>query len=213
MFFVPTFDFNSTSREFFKAPEIESVVNQRLVQSFSDNKVVRHVEAEGVTEVYYLNVRYLPIEGDSLVLPLKGKVQLDIDHVSGFTTVRHWGITVPTIDTWDLPRIMARKFLHYYSRASQRTLQEADQMVYMRILDQVDWQKFSLDRALPHYSEGVLIKKAPLRIKWSDDVVEVLPQKLARAFMLINEGERFSAYAKFGQDNAVVSIEHIEMLT
>jgi len=154
----------------------------------------------------------IPLDGGKTLLRLRAPLRLAVDRITLEFDVENWGIRMRCDDVHELPRQIARRFLHLFSRADARVLSNQEQADWLKILDQVDYTQFSVERAAPHYVEGTLLKKRPLTVEWHDGVVEHLPASHSPVFFPLDEGDRFSAFAKLGKDNEVYSIERLALI-
>jgi len=104
--------------------------------------------------VYTYHKRIIPIEGGSLLLRLNEKPKIALDQSKMECEVLGWDIFLPVDKVELFPREMARQFLKLFSLADADQLNNEQREQWLRLLDQVDFQTFSVDRAAPHYMEG-----------------------------------------------------------
>ncbi|HTB62598.1 MAG TPA: hypothetical protein VK737_03330 [Opitutales bacterium] len=213
MFISPTSDQAREQPSYSDVPGIEAVAIQRMEQSFTNEGIHNLANGAGsIEEINYLDTTNLPMDGSGLVLALKHKLELDINFISGNTTVKRWNVTTRTIDAWDLPRLLARKFLQLQSKAANSSLSAEEMSQYNTILEEVDWNQYAIDCARPHYVEGTVVQKSPLRIRWADDTSQDLPWTMAKEFFLLESGDKFSAHVKLGRDNTVLAVRHVNLI-
>lgn len=159
-------------------------------------------------------IRFLSIERGNLLLRLYEPASLRLNYALKECRVEGWDICVSIYEAHTLPRQMARKFLDLFSKAEDGDLSEAEDRVWMRIVDQVDYQSFSIDRAAPQYMEGTLHRRTPVcRVEWHDGKIENLSAKAASALALLDPGEDFGAFVKLGHGNEIREIERVSKLS
>jgi hypothetical protein len=163
--------------------------------------------------VYAFSRSVLPVEGGRLLLRLTQTPRVALDPVTGNCEVLNWGVEIPATQAQDLPREMARRFLELFSKADSGELDEQEQAGWLALLDQVDFQAFCVDRAAPHYMEGVLKTPSPqCRVEWHDGRSQKISITVARALALLKPGDEFGAYVKLGLDNEVLGIERLVLI-
>jgi hypothetical protein len=108
---------------------------------------------------------------------------------------------------------MTRKFVELFSKSEARCLSDAETRTWVRILDQVDYASFCIERAAPHYVEGTLLRKQPVwRVEWHDGEKTKITPAVAVPLRILNDGDQFGAFVKLGRDNEVKSIERVTIL-
>jgi hypothetical protein len=149
--------------------------------------------------LWELDERFLELEGGNLLLRLSEKPKLRLNHTTKQCEVVGWE--------------MARRFLDLFSKAEDEALSESEAAAWIAILEKVDYTAFSIDRSAPHYVEGRVLRSSPhCRVEWHDGSTQPLPAEAARALCLLNPGESFGAFVKFGRDNEVKAIERVSKL-
>lgn len=156
-----------------------------------------------------------PVDGGRLLLRTRAPLRLTLGEQPGWFEVDDWGIRLLCVKAHELPHHVVRKFLSLLARADDQSLSESEQRQWLSILDQVDYQQFSIDRAQPHYVEGRMIscaKGQSALVEWADDTTSTVPAKISQALAILEPGERFSAYVKWGKDNEILALETVALL-
>lgn len=164
--------------------------------------------------IYRHNCRYLPVESGQLLLRLRGDLEIALEPGGRECSVEGWGVLVPVQNVHHLPRILARQFLQLFSKADAGTLGEQEKEIWLSILERVDYRRFSVDRAEPHYLEGTVLQRQPewVLVEWHDGDKVRIPYPIARALSVLEIGDTFGARVRLGLDNEVRSIEAVRML-
>jgi hypothetical protein len=168
--------------------------------------------APKLLKTYRFPQQLIPLDGGKTLLRLRKPLQLFVNQKTLEFDVEDWGIRMHCADVADLPRQIARRFLQLFSKADSRVLSGQETEEWLRILDQVDYTQFCVERSAPHYVEGTLIKKHPLTVEWHDGTTEHLPPTHASVFYPLDHGDQFSAFVKLGRENAVISIERVALI-
>jgi hypothetical protein len=155
--------------------------------------------------------RILPL-GDGTFLRLRKDPIIHLDRSGMSGVVEAWNLAIQIADLHTLPRCIARKFLLHHAKALAQELTEAEQEEWLVMLEAVDYRAFCIERAQPHYVEGELLAGDRLRVEWEDGSVETLPYRLKSFLALLEPGDRFSAYAKLGHDNQVLTLSSVTPL-
>lgn len=164
--------------------------------------------------IYRHNCRYLPVEGGQILLRLRDDLQVALESGGRECSVEGWGVRVPVQKVYQLPGILARQFLKLFSKADAGTLDDQEKEVWLSILERVDYRRFSVDRAEPHYLEGEILQKQPkwVLVEWHDGEKVRIPYPAARALGALEIGDIFGARVKLGLDDDVRSIEAVRIL-
>ncbi len=156
-----------------------------------------------------------PIDGGRVLLRTYAPLRLVVDEIAENFEVEQWGIRLRCEQAHELAHHIVRTFLTLQAKAEGRSMSEDDKKLWLGILDQVDYQQFCIDRALPHYVEGQLISLAigrPATVEWADQSQSTIEARIAVALSAIKPGDRFSAYAKLGRSNEILSLETVSLL-
>jgi hypothetical protein len=173
----------------------------------------RHKPRRDGRTAFRFNQRIIPLDGGSVLLRLKRLLQLTVDPYTMEFEVDGWNVKMPCAEVPELPRYIARRFLELFSKADARILSDSDEQDWLKVLDQVDYTQFCIDRAAPHYVEGILLRHTPIcRVEWHDGALENLDKPAASAVACLEPGQRFGAFAKLGRDNEVRSLERVTMV-
>ena len=122
-----------------------------------------------------------------------------------------WNIRLPYDRKDQIGRELVRKFLNLYTKAARIDLNEQEEAEWAEISKRVNYRRFSLERTIPVYAEGILVERKVdhCRIEWHDGAKETLTGTLAEAMSILEPGERFTAFAKFGDGNALTEISNV----
>lgn len=175
---------------------------------------VVYADAAHRTIVHRLDLLYLPLDASGLALRLYEKPRLLIDRLNRGLQVEGWGVGCDLTEVFKLPTLMARRFVELCSWAEAGTLNREEEASWLSILDLIDFQQFHIDRALPHYSEGLVKNRTShgVSVQWEDGATQLLAPKVAGSLFQIQPGEMFAAYVKLGRDNETIRIERVSLL-
>ena len=123
-----------------------------------------------------------------------------------------WNIRLPTYRAGEISREIIRKFLVLLGKAERRELNEREDAEWSEIVKQVDYRKFSIETAPPIYVEGQLLAKTPAgyEVEWHDGEKEIVPLATGDSSLgLLNAGEWFKAFGKFGEQNRLVALSQL----
>ncbi len=196
----------------------QPATNQRLEYVEGYNSLPTEVRARQEPRadrktVYRLNQRIIPLDGGSLLLRLRNPLSLAVDPKTMQFEVEGWNIHLGVDNAADVPRQIARKFIELFSKADARILSDAEEQDWLRVLDEVDFTQFSIDRSAPQYVEGTLLRHAPVcRVEWHDGETTNLEPAAATALHWMEPNQRFGAFAKLGKDNVVESLERVTLV-
>jgi hypothetical protein len=173
--------------------------------------VAKQSPPQSDNQVFRFSQKFIPAEGNAPVLRLTEFPKLIVDKRTMEFEVEGWGIRMPCSEVYDLPRRMGRRFIELFSKADrQEDFTEEEEMTWFNVVNQVDYDRFSYDRAAPQYVEGTLIRRSPhFVVEWYDGERENLSPTVARSLALIETGESFGAFVKFGSDNQTIAIERV----
>lgn len=187
-------------------------------ESFSTARITEAVSSEkpeaGKGHAYKLDRHILSLEGGKLLLRLRSPLSVSIDFNTMECSVEKWNVRVPISQTAQIPAKLSRKFLTLFSKVDQGTATPVEMGNWVNILQDVDFQRFSIDRASPHYIEGEVIQKQPkfVRVEWHDGAKEKIEFPTASAFSELEVGDEFSAKVKLGLESKTVYVEHITLI-
>ena len=201
----------------FFAPPTASSPEMVTAESYGPSgpsQLIAHAEPTWLErQQYTYKRRLLPIEGGRVLLRLTQTPVVEVDPATQECEVLGWDIKMPCDTVENLPREMARRFLDLFSKADAGRLTAAEKASWLKVLDQIDFTAFSIDRASPHYLEGRLVRLEPMCVvEWHDGERQRLDSDVARALGVLRVGDEFGAYVKLGKDNDVRSIERISLL-
>lgn len=162
--------------------------------------------------VYHRTI--LQIEPGRLNLHLTKPVEVQVDPSTLECEVIGWSIKLPARNIEQLPQALTRRFLELFSKADAGSLSEKEENQWVSILDRIDYQAFCIDRASPHYVEGVIVTKQPsyTLVDWHDGVREKLDFRVGRSLGFLEKNESFGAWVKLGRDNNAVEIQNVTIL-
>jgi hypothetical protein len=185
-------------------------LHQQLSRGRRPELVTKRQPAKIARPRYTFRQRYLPIEGGKLLLRLTTQPELEVDPQTMEFDVLSWGVRLPCSKAEELPTALARQFLLFFSKADAQSLSEQEEMLWVQILDQVDFSSFSIDRAAPHYVEGQLARMEPVcLVDWHDGQRQKIEGEALAALRILRPGDRFGAFVKLGRDNSVKTIERV----
>lgn len=186
---------------------------QSARQTAPSSLVAKAKPARGRKTVYRFERSVLPIEGGQLLLRLTQVPRVQLDHETLDCEVIGWDVKIPASHAQNIPREMARRFLELFSKADAGILTEQEQALWLSVLSEVDFQRFSIDRAFPQYLEGTILRIQPeCRVEWHDGSVDKISPEVARSLSVLHKGDQFGAYVKLGRDNEVCKIERVVLL-
>lgn len=164
---------------------------------------------------YELERDLLPLEGGQVLIRLRNRLKVDLDPRTMMCGVADWGVRLPVSQAGDLPNQLARKFLCLFSNADRGILSDEESDLWLKIVGQVDYRRFCIDRAAPQYVEGTIQTKQPtfVIVRWYDDTSEKIELPVASALTALKKGDEFGAYVKLGLGNKALSIERITILS
>lgn len=196
----------------------QAATGQRLEYVEGYNPLPREIRARQEPRAdrktaYRFNQRIIPLDGGSLLLRLRHSLNLAVDPKTMRFEVEGWNIQLPVEAAADVPRQIARRFSELFSKADARILSDAEEQDWLRVLDQVDFTQFSIDRSAPHYVEGILLRHTPVcRVEWHDGETTNLESGAAMALHWMEPNQRFGAFAKLDRDNVVKSLERVTLI-
>lgn len=167
-----------------------------------------------IRQTFSLRKSVLQIEPGQLQLRLTQHPQISVDSSNLECEVVGWGVQLHARDADKFASTMARRFLELFSKADQGKLSESEQATWLTVLDQVDFQTFCIDRAQPHYVEGVITDKqlSFIRVEWHDGSREKIVSPASRPLQHLLKGDSFGAWVKLGRDNKATRIENVTMI-
>ncbi|MDX2080721.1 MAG: hypothetical protein SFU53_08040 [Terrimicrobiaceae bacterium] len=194
-------------------PDTQIDFRQEVARGLRSQLVARQEPAKVERPRYMFRQRYVPIEGGRLLLRLTAFPQLEVDPATMEFEAVNWGVRLPCSKAEELPKMLARRFLDLFSKADAEMLSTEEEACWLKVLDQVDFTAFCIDRAAPHYLEGTLLQLEPIcRVEWHDGVRQKLDGSVACTLQSLYPGDRFGAYVKLGRDNVVRFIERLVLL-
>ncbi len=176
-------------------------------------KVMREPSAQ-MRQTFAFRRTVLQVEPGRLQLRLTETPMIAVNPSTLECEVVGWGVTMPAQEAENIPRAMTRRFVELFSKADSGRLEEHEQQYWVNILDQVDYQAFCIDRAGPHYMEGLVVIQQPnfTLVEWHDGKRERLEQRIARSLAFLEPGDEFGASVKLGRDNKAMQIENVTLL-
>jgi hypothetical protein len=191
-------------------------VTPALYAESARNLPAKHVEVTFPLELEHLRYTYpnrlIALDGGKVLLRLRDDPLIEVDPASLECSIVGWSLKIPYDEIHDISRLLARRFLQLLRRAKSQQLTEDEEYDWISILGQVDYQIFSLEREPPRYVEGKILRKTPkLRVEWHDGQTEYISSGAGAALLVLNEGESFGAFVKWGRDG-IESIERVDFL-
>jgi len=162
---------------------------------------------------YVFRHRRISLEGGRILLRLRRSPIVEVEPAIALCRIINWELTIPILEIDQISRLMGRLFLELFSKSQLQQLTELEKAQWIKILDDVDFAAFSADFAAPRYVEGKIQTKNPrVLVEWHDGEEEYIPPTASVALDILNEGESFGAFVKWGRDNKVETIERIIIL-
>jgi hypothetical protein len=167
-------------------------------------------QGQRAVETFAINVWTIPVE-KGVFIRLHDALEAQFDDVD--ITIPKWQLD---IEPERLPYVedeLARHFLRYHRGAERDSLSEEEREVWERMVDSVDYHRFTLERSRPLYEEGLLLAKTPhLRVEWSDGAREALARSFAPVLHVVEPGEWFGAYIKRDHHGNTKALETLSLL-
>lgn len=196
-----------------QAPQAERLEQIEGYQGLPTELRARHEPRRDRKTAYRFAQRVIPLDSGSLLLRLRRPLTLAVNPATMHFEVEGWNIQLPVEEVPDVPRQIARRFIELFSKADARILSDAEETDWLRIVDEVDFTQFSIDRSAPHYVEGTLLRHTPVcRVEWHDGEVTNLAPEVAMALHWMEPDQRFGAFAKLGKDNVIKSLERVTLV-
>ena len=145
-------------------------------------------------------------------LSLERNPQLRVNTRTRSIEIVGWNIQLSGTQMGEVSRAILRKFLFLYGKAELRELTEAESREWTEIVKQVDYRKFSIENAPPVYVEGKLVgvTSTGYEIEWHDGAKESVSFAIGNASLcLLNPGEWFKAFGKFGEQNRLEGLSQL----
>jgi hypothetical protein len=167
-----------------------------------------------IRRAFALQKSVLQLEPGRLQLKLTAPPLIAVNPNTLECEVLGWDVYMSASEAENIPRAMTRRFLELFSKADIGRLEEHEQQCWVNILDQIDYQAFCIDRAAPHYMEGLVVTRQPnfTLVEWHDGTREKLEPHVARSLAFLECGDEFGAFVKLGRDNKALQIENITIL-
>lgn len=155
----------------------------------------------------------ISLDGGKSILKLYENPVIEVDHDNLSCKVLHWEAQLPLTNVGDIARTLGRRFLELYSKAIDERLSEQDEAHWSDIVQRVDYQAFCNDRAPARYVEGTVKSTGPeCIVEWYDGEMETLHPQVARTLNILNAGDRFGGWIKWGRDHKTQQIEGLKIL-
>jgi hypothetical protein len=185
-----------------------------LLRPSAQTEIVAHAAIlAGDTLESELDQRYLAL-GDDRVLELHENPAVRYNLADFSLEMPAWNIRISVEDLPQVPRLMSREFMRLLHRAETNTMTDEEKKRWLTISDQVNYDRFSQERAAPRYIEGVLVvrKDSKCYVEWHDGKREWIAANVAEPLMLMEPAERFGAFVKFASNGAVSHIERLSFI-
>jgi len=168
-----------------------------------------HQSSNQLYQTYTFKQRYFSF-GDDTLLKLKDNLELKLLPTEGMVEVSGWGLKLRVEDLPNLSSYICRRFLQVLRKAETEELSEQDQACAVAIMDSVDFQQFTIDRALPRKVSGILIEYGTFaKVDWNSGGIQAIPHRFAQALSVVDVGESFSAFVRFGIDGEILSLNSV----
>jgi hypothetical protein len=122
-----------------------------------------------------------------------------------------WNLRLPYGKQTEIGRELIRKFLLLHAKAEKLSLSEHEEAEWADIAKRVDYRRFSIDRSPPQFVQGLLMEsnETSAKVRWHDGTTERICGNSAAALRLLDIGERFTAHARFGENNVLSEIRNV----
>ena len=170
---------------------------------------------DGFFDRYELGQSIVSPDGGKTLIRFIDRPMLRLNFGRGMIEVEGWGVEVPISKSTEVPRELARKFLQLWSRSEKQILNPEDRASWEFIVDTVDFDSFTVDRVAPRYVEALYVRQNNQQrpvVKWQDGTLEEISKECSGSLAVLNPGEWFGGYAKFGTDGRTIHLERIFML-
>jgi len=129
-------------------------------------------------------------------------------------TILQWDIDFPFSESSlldDIEKLIARKFLSLWGKAIDNNLNDDEYKLWVSIVDYIDMKRFVEDWFPARYMEGILIKlNENPKIEWHTGLTSTISRKqLSAECPWLEEGDHFSCYVKFSDQNQVSSLSNV----
>jgi hypothetical protein len=167
-----------------------------------------------IRQTFAFRKSILQVEPGRLQLKLTTPPMIAVNPTTLECEVIGWDVSMPAREAENIPRAMTRRFLELFSKADTGKLEEHEQRCWVNILDQIDYQAFCIDRAAPHYMEGLVVTQQPnfTLVEWHDGTRERLEPRVARSLVFLEACDEFGAFVKLGRDSKAMHIENVTIL-
>lgn len=186
---------------------VEEIETEQKTSYSGDNEI----NLDQIAEFIFPQKVY-PLGEKGVFLRLWEPLKLKLDKSTARFTVEGWPIEMDCEEVAELPSRISRTFLIYLGKADAGSLNKSEKKQWLEMLENINFKKFNIERASPHYVEGRLIQKSPWLVEWMDGKRATLPSPMAEALKLLNSGDLFSVYVKWGEDGRPLSLERLSIL-
>ena len=143
---------------------------------------------------------------------IKFKAPLVLKKIGRNAYLEAWDFYISGDKLSQIEQKIPRHFLTFLSKAKNGQLSEAEEELWIKIIDSIDYESLSTDLTRPFYIEGEIKQihaSKGLLICWQDDSTEWLSNNLKSTFRLLEKGDKFSAYIKRNSSQKIINIENI----
>jgi hypothetical protein len=162
---------------------------------------------------YVFRHRRIALEGGRILLRLRRNPIVEVEPALALCRIINWELTIPILEIDQISRRMGRLFLELFSKSQLQQLTASEKAQWIKILDDVDFAAFSTDVAAPRYVEGKIQTKNPrVLVQWHDGEEEYIPPSVSATLDMLNSGENFGAFVRWGRDSKVETMERIIIL-
>jgi len=144
--------------------------------------------------------RQMRVPGTDVVLRFNRHPLMQLHCGKGFS-IPDWGVMVPLngISEEKIRLEVVKEFLRLHRAAEKQCLDAADRAAWEHFVRDVDYADYSEQIAPPVWSVGKKIRttKDGVEIAWSSSDYEVVTGSLAEQLLVVSDGERFGALARF----------------
>src|ERR1043166_9598941 len=180
--------------------------------ALGEEKSINSVRTEiRPTQVQYtFKQKYFSPDDGRTTIRLYAYPTITVDMNDFSCELEGWEIKIPSSEIIRLPREISRKFVTLWGKAQRKSLSEHESLVWLNILDLVDYREFSIDRAEARTMEGLLLRNSPFwYVEWSDGERARVPENIAGALRIVEPGELFTAKVRLGNEDKTEAIFNV----
>lgn len=159
---------------FMDAPPPSATINDCFLEADRGSEEIRAVSDSGYDDLfeYFSFSQKVFVLDRGVFLRLNSPLTIRKMGTRNLFKIDSWGISISCDSISQLPNKICREFLKFNSKAQKEILVGREEETWMKIIDSIDYQSFSIESALPDYAEGKILRKDDARnriyIEWHD---------------------------------------------